>query len=344
MEGFRAAFRRPALTFAEITWRWAVGATASVLFFFGLFEYLNTLPVTRGEMLFLRSRQPYLVLQAVLHILRGSLSRAVLSLLLAAVLLSVVWALAASLGRIATVREMLEYFRSRFASVLSGDRNFMHEVDATKAVATNAFSALLLLNILRVVVVIAAVLGLAGAVVVAKVVSPDAHPRAALAFFLFVPIAGLTCIFWSVLNWVLSLAAVFAVRDGDDTLAAIGSAVSFFRRRTGPVLAVSSWVALAHMVAFVAATTVVSMPLGFIPLVPWRLAVLAMILITLAYFAVADWLYMARLAGYVCIAEMPEAMFAPIPPPVPPTPVPVQTTIDRDELILSDLPNLATEM
>ena len=69
-----------------------------------------------------------------------------------------------------------------------------------------------------------------------------------------------------------------------------------------------------------------------------------MILITLAYFAVADWLYMARLAGYVCIAEMPQAMFAPIPPPVPPTPVPVQTTIDRDELILSDLPNLATEM
>ena len=79
-------FRRPLLTFAEITWRWAVGATATALFFFGLFEYLSSLPVSRGEMLFLRSRQPYLVGQAILHILRGSLSRAVLSLLVATLL------------------------------------------------------------------------------------------------------------------------------------------------------------------------------------------------------------------------------------------------------------------
>jgi hypothetical protein len=60
-EGFRAAFRRPSLTLAEIMWRWSTGATASALFLFGLFEYLNTLPVTNGELLFLRTRQPYLV-------------------------------------------------------------------------------------------------------------------------------------------------------------------------------------------------------------------------------------------------------------------------------------------
>jgi hypothetical protein len=96
-------------------------------------------------------------------------------------------------------------------------------------------------------------------------------------------------------------------------------------------------------VAFVAATTLVSMPLGFIPLVPWRLAVLAMIFITLVYFALADWLYMARLAGYVCITEMTDEMFAPLPPPIPVAPMPLQTTIDRDELILSDVPNLIVE-
>jgi len=82
------------------------------------------------------------------------------------------------------------------------------------------------------------------------------------------------------------------------------------------------------------------------------LVIVAVFLVTMAYFAVADWLYMARLAGYVCIAEMPEALLAPLPPrPVPPPvsapPVPttpVQTTIDRDEPILSDMPNLAVEM
>jgi hypothetical protein len=83
--------------------------------------------------------------------------------------------------------------------------------------------------------------------------------------------------------------------------------------------------------------------MGFIPLVPWRLAVVAMMLVTLVYFAIADWLYMARLAGYICVADMPEEMFAPLPSPVPPAPAPVQTTIDRDEPILSDAPTLAVE-
>ena len=83
VEGFRAAFRRPSLTLAEITWRWIVGATALALFLFGLFEYLNTLPVTNGELLMLRTRQPYLVWQAIAHMLRGSLNRIVMSWIVA---------------------------------------------------------------------------------------------------------------------------------------------------------------------------------------------------------------------------------------------------------------------
>ena len=125
---------------------------------------------------------------------------------------------------------------------------------------------------------------------------------------------------------------------------AISSAVALCRERTGPVAAVSTWTGLAHLTAFVGATTVVSMPLGFVAVVPWRLVVAAMILITLAYFALADWLFMARLAGYVCIAEMPEALPVTIPAlPAHTSPSgsqepPVESTIDRDDLILSDDP------
>src|SRR5579862_7797243 len=74
-EGFRAAFRRPSLTAAEIMWRWTAGATAAALVLFGLFEYLSTLPVTNGELLFLRTRHPYFVAEALARILRGSLNR-----------------------------------------------------------------------------------------------------------------------------------------------------------------------------------------------------------------------------------------------------------------------------
>jgi hypothetical protein len=72
------------------------------------------------------------------------------------------------------------------------------------------------------------------------------------------------------------------------------------------------------------------------------------ILMALGYFAVADWLYMARLAGYICIAEMPDALVVASSVARPPTLIsgpatPIESSNDRDELILSDLPNLALE-
>lgn len=334
-EGFRAAFRRPSLALAEIMWRWTVGATATSLLIFGLFEYLRTLPVTNGELLFLRTRHPYLVGEAIAHILRGSGSRALIAGLLAALLLTMVWIVAASVGRIATVRGLLEYFRSDVASNVSTD-----DVWAP-------LTALLRLNFLRVTVAVAALIGFAAAGILAGFASPAANPRPGVAFLLFVPLAALVCFLWGVLNWILSLAGMFAVRDDEDAVGAIASAVTFCRERTGAVFAVSTWTGMAHLVAFVAAGTVASMPMGFAGIVAWRLVVAVMIIVTMAYFALADWLYMARLAGYVCIAETPEALLAPLPPAPqrvqPPPGPPLQTTIDRDEPILSDLPNLAVE-
>jgi hypothetical protein len=84
--------------------------------------------------------------------------------------------------------------------------------------------------------------------------------------------------------------------------------------------------------------------LAFVQVAPWRLVVAIIILVTLAYFAVVDWLYIVRLAGYIFIAEMPDALVQPAPLPVlPPQTSPPQISVDRDELILSDIPNLAVQ-
>lgn len=356
VEGFRAALRRPSLTLAEMMWRWTAGATAAAVFVFGLFEYLDTLPVTNGELLFLRTRHPYLVAEAIAHILRGSLDRAVIAGLFAALMLMVLWIFAASLGRFATVRVLVEYFRRDAGIVSTGGVPDDGERDVASNVSTSAtLPALLRLNFLRAALALAAAFGFVGASILAGFASPDANPRPGLAFLLFVPLAGLICFAWGALNWLLSLAGTFAVRNDndEDAVGSISAAVTLCRERTGAVFAVSIWTGLAHLIAFVGATTVASMPLGLAGFLPWRLVVAAVILVTLAYFAVADWLYMARLAGYVCIAEMPEALLAPPPaapqlgpPPVAALPAqttPLRTTIDRDEPILSDLPNLAVE-
>src|SRR5271165_557039 len=200
-EGFRAAFRRPSLTLAEIMWRWTAGTTAAALVAFGLVEYLDTLPVTNGELLLLRTRQPYLVGEAIAHILRGSLNRVVMAGLLAALLLGILWIVAASVGRIATARALLDYFRGGVAGYVS-----------TNGVRA-PLAALLRLNFLRAAVALAATLGFLGASILAGFASPGANLRPALAFILFLPLAGLICLAWSTLNWLLSLAEMFAVRD-----------------------------------------------------------------------------------------------------------------------------------
>ena len=336
-EGFRAGFRRPSLTFAEITWRWIFGGTATLLFFFGLIEYLDTLRLTNGDILFLRTRNPFLVSQAIAHILRGSMNRAVLSLLVATLLLALLWMVAASLGRIATVDAMVEYFRSRFAGDVPKSDEKESELIGSRR---GRFTSLLWLNFLRVAVIVATVLGFAGALFLASFASSLTHPRPGLAFLVFLPIVTVVCMVGCELNWLLSLAAVFVVRDRDDAMQSISSAVALCRERASAVFAVSTWTGIAHFIAFAGASTVVAFPIGLAGLLPWRAVVLGVILLTLAYLAVADWIYTVRLAGYVCIAEMPDALLKPPPPSIiPPPPVPVET-IDRNELILSDVPNL----
>lgn len=347
MEGFRAAFRRPSLTLGEITWRWSVGATAIVLFFFGFFEFLDTLPVTSSELLLLRTRHPYLIGQALARILRGSQGRGVLSLALAALLIGVVWMIAAALGRMVTVNAILEYFRREVGSRIAGGTVSGVEKDVARnvstGVVTGVFGATVRLSFLRMVVMLAVAVGFIGAGILGSFVSPATDPQAGLAFFIFLPLAGLIAFVGWALNWLLSLAGMFAVRDHETALGAIAGAVGFCRERTGPVFAVSTWTGLAHLVLFGAATTVVGFPLGLAGILPGRFIVAVIALVTMAYFAIADWLYMARLAGYVYIAETPEALLKPAPfvPPAPSTPL--QTTIDRDEPILSDVPGLIPE-
>ena len=347
LEGFRAAFRRPALTFGEILWRWSFGATAIVLLLFGFFEYLDTLPVTNGELLFLRTRHPFFVAQALAHILHGSLYRAVISLLVAGLMLLLCWMFASSVGRVATVRVLLDHFRTRRSddnvAVNESERADVHSHD--KDEYPKSWTGVVRLNFLRAAVLLAAIVACGGAAILAGFASPKTNPQPGLAFLLFVPMAGLIFLVASTLNWFLSLAGIFAVRDGASAVNAIAAAATFFREHTGAVMAVSTWTGFAHFVVFSAATTVAAVPLGAAGLLPGRLVALGVIVVTLAYFAFADWLYMARLAGYVCISETPEALLKPLPPAPPPMAPPVsapplQTTIDRDELILSDVPGL----
>jgi hypothetical protein len=337
LEGFRAAFRRPSLTFAEIAWRWSIWATGAALLGFAFFEYVASLPVTGIEERLLKARQPLLALQVLSRILRTTVDRAMAATLMVAVALVLAWLIAASVGRAATVQALLEYFRSNasFSSSEQRDR-------------ATTFRPLITINFWRVTATLAALLSLGAVLILSKLISRRKHAGSELAFLFIVLFPPLIWAAWVLLNWVLSLACVFVLRNGEDALAAISAAVTFLRDRTGAVLAVGTWNLLAHIAVLGGALTLVSILSAFAPIVPARALAGGTLLVMLAYFAFVDWLYMARLAGYICIAETPNADISlampdvQIPPGGSPTiqsSNPLATAVDPNEPILSDVPD-----
>ena len=150
---------------------------------------------------------------------------------------------------------------------------------------------------------------------------------------------------WAMLNWFLSLAAIFVVADGRDAFGAVASAVDFCRARTGPVLAAGTWFEVAHVVVFVVASSVVAIPLAFSGVLPAGVILGGVLLVALLYFAIVDFLYVGRLAAYVAVLSFPEQSLVSQTVQSPLTDSGSQSSltprsgsgIDPDELILSDI-------
>jgi hypothetical protein len=317
LEGFRVLFRMPSLGLAEIAWRWALGAAFIASFTFAILQYLNSLPVTGSDMLMLRTRHPLIVSRALAHILAGSASRFLSAMIVLAMALGFAWIVVAAVGRAVTLKSLVIYFFP--------DRELPLPV-----------GPLIGLNGLRAAVALAAIVASFGGLLLAGMASPQHDPSPGSAMLIFLAIGLFVWLFWAMLNWLLSLAAVFAVAEGATAVGAIVAAVDLLRQRPGAIVAASIWFGLAHSVAYVVASSMVAFPLAFTGLLPGGIVVGGVIATSLIYLAIVDYLYVGRLAAYLFIAESPE-----IPEtetlPLPPAPS-SGTRVDPSELILSDLP------
>jgi hypothetical protein len=318
LEGFQALFRLPALGLAEIAWRWSFGLAVTALLAFSFREYLSTLPVTAAEMFLLQTRQPALMLQVIARILQGSAPRAVTALMVLALAVTLAWIVLASLGRAATLKTLFAYFR---------------ENDESKP-RTWRLTSLMGLNFLRAGALLAALVGSVGAVLLAGATSSKTDPSPGSALLIFWMLALFIGLAWSMLNWFLSLAAIFVVGDERTIFGALAAAADLCRSRRGAVLAAAAWFGIAHAVAFVSASSVSAFPLAFAEVLPAGMILGGVILVALIYFAIADFLYVGRLAAYVFLIDVRESETQPsalsIQPPAPAS----------DDDILSDIPGL----
>jgi hypothetical protein len=318
-------------------------------------------------MLLLRTGIPGLAARAFAHILAGSGSRLVLALLIVSVAGMLLWVVLASLGRAATLPAIVESLRRR-AALASREyrRDLLDDAAASEPLAAvrpvsstagsysagkarSSFPTILGLNVLRSFLFFIAVLAAIACLFVAsQFTSPD-HPHPLFASFTALILLATVFFFAGTLNWFLSVAALFAVRGPSNSFDALHSAVAFCRERFAAVSAVGFWFGLAHLTFFVIATSVVGFPLSLAGTIPPGFVLLAVVLITAAYFAIADFLYIGRLAAYAAILEapvlpVPRLGTLPIPShvdwPISSTSsasqAPTTTAVDPDDLILSD--------
>ena len=321
-EGFRLIFRRTAIPFAEIAWRWTFATAAWLLGTLFLIEYMGSLPVTALDRLLLGTQQPILVSRAIHRIFHGSAFRFTEAGILLLAGLAIAWIALATLGRAATLAALLEEFGFAPGS------------------GRGAVRSLAALNFLRVAVALAAVVAGFGAALIASSFWASTHVSVADAARLWFGVLFLVWTVWTFLNWLLSTAAVFVVTDQKGVFNAIAASARFCREHTGRVLAAGIWFGLPHLGAFVAAFMA-----GFTILSTvgaWRIgpALFLEFLIVIGYCGVADFLYTGRLAAYVAIVRGEELEPSTVTLPV--APEAGSSSVDRDELILSDVPLLAT--
>ena len=326
IEGFRVAFRRPSFAFAEIMWRWSYGAAVVVSLGFSFLEFLDTLPVSQRDLFLLRTRQPGLIARALSHILAGSGLRFIAASIVLALALSFAWIVVASFGRAITLINLLNYFWDKEPNYFFSFR----------------IRPLFGLGFLRVVSLLAAMVGTIGAMLLSGMASSEKDPSPGIVVLIFITVAILVWGAWAMVNWLLSVASIFVAAHGADTLGAIASAVGLCRDRLGAVLAVGFWFGMAHVVALSVASSVIAFPLAFVAVLPGAMVFGGVLLSGLLYFAVADWLYLGRLAAYMWIVEGPEiepVLETTVEPPAfqPPQ---INERVDPDDLILSDVPVL----
>src|SRR5208282_6654820 len=134
--------------------------------------------------------------------------------------LSVSWIAIASLARAATLKAVLAYFHEGTEAELPRSSTEHWQV-----------GSLIGLNFLRAAATLAAAVGCLAAILLGGEATSATDPSPGSAMLITLGVAVAVSLAWSVVNWLLSLAAVLAVTDGEDVFGAIAAAVDLCRTR-----------------------------------------------------------------------------------------------------------------
>ncbi len=291
--------RQPALVFGEVAWRWAFGAAAWTLVIIAIHRILARVDITQAELLIARRSDVFLIADACARIVVQVLPQLGRECLVLAPAIAVLWIAAATLGRAITLNGLVAepVIRSEASRDFGDAVSNAPGAFASPPAARTHFGYLTLLHLLRAVFTLFALIAFFGALFLTGLAMPVQNP--ATGALVGILVAAVIAFFWSIMNWFLALAPIWIVRDGHTALRSIADSVDLYRRSPGPYAGIASWFGLLRGATFVAAFAAALIASQARP----ATSIVLCLVIALIYFAVADFLYVARLAAFVALDQ-----------------------------------------
>lgn len=276
-QGLRAVTRDPAIFLVEILWRWSFIIVACLLIVSVGVMLLGPLHIGNAWDSASRSRDPQRMGRLVLTILLILGIKAVIAAIALPLAMALLWSIFSALGRFVTVKRLRAGLTSlRFRSVLALQilRGFF-----------SWFSLILL---------VAAIFG------AVRIATHGPKPDLLLFYLMMMPSVVLIAAFWLVLNWYLSLAAIFGHQE-QTFPGAIRQARQTVRSQRSDFAGTGFVFLLMRIALLLVAVAICGLTSGMAGTSPQNYFVLLMV-VMLAYLAIAYFLYVSRMAAYLALA------------------------------------------
>ena len=277
-QGLRAVTRDPAIFLVEILWRWSFAIVACLLVVGIGLMLLGPLHIGHRWDTAVSSRDPQRVAQLIVAVvLLLGIKVIMIAVIGVPLAIALIWSILSALGRFVTVKRLRASqtslrFRSIFALQLL--RGFV-----------GWFSFVLLLT------------AMIGEMLIA---TRGPQPDLLLYYLMMMPSVVLISAFWLTVNWYLSLAAIFG-REGQSFRGALRQARQTVRQQRSDFAGTGFVFLLFRVIVLLIATAICGLTSGMVGSSPQSYFTL-LIIVSLAYLAVADFLYMARMAAYLALA------------------------------------------
>jgi len=276
-QGIKAVWRDPALFLVEILWRWSFVIVACLLIVSAGAILLGPLHIGNAWDSASQSRDPRKMGQLALMVLLILGVKAIIAAIAAPLAIALLWSIFSALGRFITVRRLrtgLSSLRFRSILALQLSRGFI-----------SWFSLILLA---------AAIFG------ETLIATRGPRPDLLLFYLMMMPSVVLIAAFWLVCNWYLSLAAIFG-REEHTFRGAIRQARQTVRLQRPDFAGTGFVFLLIRTALLLAAVAICGLTSGMAGTSPQNYFVLLMVVL-LAYLAVAYFFYMSRMAAYLALA------------------------------------------